>query len=140
VSGYRTTCYVVSPYTHRRKVVHTQYNHTSVLRTIELMLGLPPMNQLDATATPMSDCFSETPDFTPFRSVPNTTPLDQLNPEPKKIADRQLRADAIASAKLPLEEADRCPEHVLNQILWRAMKGSKVAYPRWAVHSEQDDD
>jgi YVTN family beta-propeller protein len=140
VSGYRTTCYVVSPYTHRRKVVHTQYNHTSVLRTIELMLGLPPMNQLDATATPMSDCFSETPDFTPFRSVPNTTPLDQLNPEPKKIADRQLRADAIASAKLPLEEADRCPEHVLNQILWRAMKGSKVAYPRWAVHSEQDND
>ena len=57
VSGYRTTAYVISPYTKRRQVVSTQYNQTSLLRTIELMLGLPPMNQMDATATPMFDCF-----------------------------------------------------------------------------------
>src|SRR5258706_5595842 len=69
VSGYRTTAYVASPYTRRGTVVSTQYNQTSLLRTIELMLGLPPMNQLDATATPMFDCFTNRPDFTPFTSV-----------------------------------------------------------------------
>ena len=64
VSGYRTTAYVASPYTRRGAVVNTQYNQTSLLRTMELMLGLPPMNQMDATATPMFDCFTNTPDFT----------------------------------------------------------------------------
>ena len=59
VSGYRTTAYVASPYTRRGAVVHTQYNQTSLLRTMELMLGLPPMNQMDATATPMFDCFTD---------------------------------------------------------------------------------
>ncbi len=58
VSGYRTTAYVVSAYTKRHAVVNTQYNQTSLLRTMELMLGLPPMNQMDATATPMFDCFT----------------------------------------------------------------------------------
>ena len=101
VSGYRTTCYVASPYTKRRATVGTQYNQTSVIRTIELILGLPPMNQLDATATPMFDCFTANPDFTPFRSVPNRTPLDELNPDPKKIASAVLRQDAIQSAALP---------------------------------------
>ena len=63
VSGYRTTAYVISAYTRRGAVVKTQYNTTSLLRTMELMLGLPPMNQFDATATPMFDCFTNTPDF-----------------------------------------------------------------------------
>ncbi|MCX6953817.1 MAG: bifunctional YncE family protein/alkaline phosphatase family protein [Verrucomicrobia bacterium] len=129
VSGYRTTAYVVSPYTKRKTVIHTQYNQTSVLRTIELMLGLPPMNQLDATATPMTDCFTDTPDFTPFVSVPNRVPLDEMNPNPKLVSDPQLRKDAYASAKLPLDQADQCPEDVLNRILWRSMKGVHVPYP-----------
>jgi len=54
VSGYRTTAYVVSPYTLRGTVVSAQYNQTSLLRTMELILGLPPMNVFDATATPCS--------------------------------------------------------------------------------------
>src|SRR5207302_6785122 len=87
VSGYRTTAYVASPYTRRGAVVSTQYNQTSLLRTIELILRLPPMNQLDATATPMSDCFMATADLMPFTAVPNNVPLDQMNPEPKKISD-----------------------------------------------------
>ena len=66
VSGYRTTAYVISPYTKRHAVVNTQYNNTSLLRTIELILGIPPMTQMDATATPMFDCFTDTPDFTPY--------------------------------------------------------------------------
>ena len=140
ISGYRTTCYVVSPYTKRRQTVSTQYNHCSLVRTIELIMGLPPMNQLDAAATPMSDCFTETPDFTPFTSVPNRVPLDRLNPEPKKIADRVLRLDALTSNRLPLDEVDRCPEDVLNRILWRAMKGSNAPYPEWAVKAVADQD
>jgi YVTN family beta-propeller protein len=140
VSGYRTTCYVVSPYTRRRETISTQYNHTSVMRTIELILGLPPMNQLDAVATPMTDCFTDVADLTPFTSVPNRVPLDQINPDPKKITDRILRRDAIASAKLPLDEMDQCPEDLFNRILWRAMKGTKVPYPEWAVKGDDDDE
>jgi YVTN family beta-propeller protein len=140
VSGYRTTCYVVSPYTKRQETVSTPYNQTSLLRTIELILGLPPMNQMDATATPMSDCFTEAADLTPFVSVTNNIPLDDTNPEPKKIADPLLRKDAIVSAKLQLDEPDRCPEDVFNRILWRAMKGSDTPYPEWAVKADNDGD
>ena len=140
VSGYRTTCYVVSPYTKRRQTISTHYNQTSLMRTMELILGLPPMNQLDAVATPMTDCFTEIADLTPFTSVPNRVPLDEVNPEPKKIADPLLRQDAIASAELPLDEMDKCPEDLLNQILWRAMKGTQVPYPMWAVKADEDDD
>ena len=91
-------------------MVSTQYNQTSLLRTMELMLGLPPMNQMDATATPMTDCFTDTPDFTPFTALTNNIPLDQMNPSPKKISDRLLRKHAYASARLPLDEVDKCPE------------------------------
>ena len=138
VSGYRTTAYVISPFTRRGAVVGTQYNQTSLLRTMELMLGLPPMNQMDATATPMFDCFTNTPDFTAYDAVTNNVPLDEMNPPPKKISDAQLRKDAIVSAKLPLDKADQCPEDVLNRILWRATMGAKP-YPEWAVKIVDDD-
>jgi YVTN family beta-propeller protein len=142
VSGYRTTAYVISPYTRRGEVVSTQYNQTSLLRTMELMLGLPPMNQLVASATPMSDCFKAEPDFTPFTSVTNNIPLDEMNPEPKKVADPLLRRNAYVSARLPLELPDRCPEDVFNRILWHAMKGSQAPYPEWAitVHEDEEDE
>jgi YVTN family beta-propeller protein len=139
-SAYRTTAYVASPYTKRGQVVSTPYNTTSLVRTIELMLGLPPMNQMDATATPMFDCFTDAPDLTPFDAVPNLVPLDQLNPEPKKIADPQLRKDAYVSAHLPLDQPDQCPEDQLNRILWRALKGTRQPYPQWAVQPTPDDD
>jgi len=140
VSGFRTTAYVVSPYTRRGVTVSTQYNHTSLVRTIELILGLPPMNQLDATATPMSDCFTDTANLTPFSAVPNNIPLDQMNPEPKKVVDVLLRKHAYASARLPLDQPDRCPEDLLNRILWHAMKGPQAPYPEWAVRTERDQD
>ena len=131
---------VVSPYTKRRQTISTQYNQTSLVRTMELILGLPPMNQMDATATPMFDCFTDAADLTPFTSVPNTFPLDQMNPEPKKVANRVLRRDALMSARLNLDEPDRCPEDVLNRILWHAMKGPDAAYPEWAVKPVEDND
>jgi YVTN family beta-propeller protein len=133
VSSYRTTAYVVSAYTRRHAVVHTAYNQTSVVRTMELMLGLPPMNQLDATATPMTDCFTATPDFTPFTVLTNQVPLDQMNPDLKAIRDPLQKKWAVASSKLPLEEADECPEDLFNRILWHAQKGTAAEYPAWAV-------
>ncbi len=139
VSGYRTTAYVVSPYTKRGAVVNTQYNQTSLLRTMELMLALPPMNQMDATATPMFDCFTNMPDFTAFDSVTNNVPLDEMNPPSKKIEDAQLRRDAIVSSKFNLEKEDQVPEDVFNRILWRAMKGTQTPYPEWAVKIVDDD-
>ncbi len=140
VSGYRTTAYCISPYTKRGAVVGTQYNHTSLLRTMELMLGLPPMNQLDATATPMSDCFTAAPDFTPFKALPNNVALDEMNPAPQAIHDPLLRKHALTSAKLPLDKVDACPEDLFNRILWHAMKGSQTPYPEWAVSRVEDDD
>jgi YVTN family beta-propeller protein len=139
VSGFRTTAYVISPYTRRNAVVSTQYNQTSILCSIELILGLPPMNQIDATATAMSDCFTDVPDFNPYVAMPANVPLDQMNPEPKKVSNATLRKDAIASAGLPLEQVDRCPEDVLNRILWRAMKGTREPYPQWAVMVDLED-
>jgi YVTN family beta-propeller protein len=140
VSGYRTTAYCVSPYTKRGAVVSTQYNTTSLLRTIEQILGLPPMNQFDATATPMFDCFTATPDFRPFESVPTNVPLDTMNPPKEKIADALLRRQAVLSGRLNFRRIDACPEDTLNRILWHAVKGSAAPYPAWAVSVVGDDD
>jgi len=140
VSGYRTTAYVVSPYTKRGQVIGTHYNTVSLLRTIEQILGLPPMNQFDAAADPMTDCFTETPDFTPFKAVSNRVPIDQMNPPKKKITDARLRRQAVLSARLDFKRVDACPEDVLNRILWHAMKGSSIPYPEWAVSAGARDD
>jgi len=142
VSGYRTTAYVVSPFTKRGRVVSTFYNTVSILRTIEQILGMRPMNQFDAAADPMFDCFTETPDFTPFVAVPNIIPLDQMNPSKAGITDALLREHAELSAGFNFDVVDACPEDVLNRILWHAVKGSASPYPEWAVTplSEDDDD
>ncbi|HEY3391492.1 MAG TPA: bifunctional YncE family protein/alkaline phosphatase family protein [Lacipirellulaceae bacterium] len=140
VSGYRTISFCISPYAKRGAVVSTQYNTTSILRTIEQILGLPPMNQFDASATPMFDCFTDKPDFTPYTALPANVPLDELNPEVEAINDAALRKDAIVSATLNFREIDKAPEDVLNRILWRSMRGSREPYPEWAICADSDDD
>jgi YVTN family beta-propeller protein len=138
VSGYRTTAYVMSAYTKRHTVVSTQYNQTSLVRTIELILGLPPMNQMDATATPMFDCFNDLPDFTPYNVLTNDVPLDEMNLDPEEVSDPQLRKDALVSEKLPLQKEDQCPEALFNHILWRAGKGH-TSYPVSTMKTSDDD-
>lgn len=138
VSGYRTTGYVISPYTKRHSVVSVNYNQPAILRTIELMLGLPPMNQFDATANPMTECFSDKPDFTPFTCVSNNIPLDQMNPDPKAIKSASVRHDAIVSSRLPLSKPDQCNEDVLNHIIWHAQRGFSAPYPDWAITVKDD--
>jgi YVTN family beta-propeller protein len=140
VSGYRTTAFCVSPYAKRGATISTQYNTTSLLRTMEQILGLPPMNQFDASATPMFDCFTDTRDLTPYESVPSNIELDEMNPDTNAIDDAQVRQDAVVSATLNFREIDRAPEDVLNRILWRAMRGSQAPYPEWAISANAVDD
>ena len=140
VSGYRTTCFVASRWTQRGQTISTHYNHSSVLRTIELILGLPPMNQMTAAATPMFDVFADEPNPAPFVSVPNQVPLDSANPEPKQISNALLRKLAEESEKLALDVPDAIEEGALNRILWHAMKGPEAPFPEWATTRVDDED
>ena len=140
VTGYRTTAYVAGPYVKRHAVVSTQYNTTSLLRTMEQILGLPPMNQFDASAVPMGDCFTDAADFTSFTPVPNNIPLDQMNPETKSAMTPQQYRDMLASNKMNFSVPDKAPEDTLNRILWRAARGESVPYPEWAITPTEDND
>lgn len=140
VSGYRTTAYVASPFVKRGAKVSTHYNTTSMLRTIEQILGLSPMNLFDASATPMFDCFTNDADMTPYEAVEISVPLDQMNPTPQAIQEPLLRNLAEISATLNFSEVDRCPEDTLNRILWHAQKGAHSPYPAWAITPGADDD
>ncbi len=80
VDGQRTVGFAISPYVRHGLVDHTYYTQIDMVRTIEQILGLPPMNQLDLAATPMYDAFADTPDLTPYNAVANIVPLDELNP------------------------------------------------------------
>jgi YVTN family beta-propeller protein len=140
VSGYRTTAYCISPYVNRRQVVSTQYNTTSIIRTIEQILGLPPMNQFDGSATPLFDCFTDTPNYASYAALPSNIALDELNPEPNAILDPLVRDDAIVSAGMNFRAVDKAPEGVLNRILWRSLKGTAIPYPEWATAIPSADD
>jgi len=120
--------------------VSTQYNTTSLVRTLEQILGLPPMNQLDASAVPMWDAFTDTPDYAPFVAVASNVALDEMNPPAQALLDPAARRDALASARMNFREVDKAPEDALNRILWRAMKGAREPYPEWAVTAGADDD
>jgi YVTN family beta-propeller protein len=128
VDGHRSVAQVISPYTRRKFVDHSNYNQTGMVKTIELILGLPPMNQLDLSATPMRRCFQATPDLTPYTAVPNRVPLDELNPELGKLKGKALEW-AKKSLELDLDEADEADEDTLNRILWHAVRGYETPYP-----------
>jgi hypothetical protein len=136
VDGHRTVALVVSPYTPRQTVDSTNYNQTSMMRTMELILGLPPMNQFDASASAMTGCFAGKPNLAPFASVKNNIPLDQLNPEPAAIRDPRQLHWAQVSMSLPLDDVDEADEDTLNRILWHATRGRDDTYPAWAVLPE----
>ncbi len=140
IDGHRTVAMVVSPYTRRQVVDSTNYNQTSMIRTMELILGLPPMNQFDASATAMTSCFTDQPDFTPYDSVPNIIPLDRMNPEVESINDPRQRHWALASLQMPLDDIDEANEDTLNRVLWHAVRGRDDTYPAWAVLGESPDE
>lgn len=128
VDGKRTVAFCISPYTRRGEVVSTFYNQNSILRTIELILGLSPMSQFDLTAEPMTDCFTDRPDFTPYKALPNNIPLNKMNPKLSELHGKQLYW-AKKSMEMPLDEADEADDEELNKIVWYAVKGYDVPYP-----------
>jgi len=129
VDGKRTVALCISPYTQKGSVVSTQYNQNSILRTIELILGLPPMSQFDLVAEPMTDCFTDQPDFSSYKAMPNQIPLDQMNPKLSSLRGKPLHW-ARKSMEMPLDEADEADDDELNRIVWFAVKGYDVPYPK----------
>jgi hypothetical protein len=122
VDAHRTVGLVISPYTRRGVVDHTMYTTSSMVRTIELMLHLPPMTQYDAAATPMFASFMTSPDLHPYNQLPAQVDLAALNPRRGKGAD--------ASAMIDLSDLDRADPDALNAILWDWYKpGSQMPAP-----------
>ena len=140
IDGHRTLAMVISPYTPRGVVDSTNYNQTSMIRTMELILGLPPMNQLDASATAMTSCFTETPNQAPYDAVKNNIPLDRLNPPVAAIRDPRQLHWAQVSLELPLDDVDEADEDTLNRIIWHSTRGRDDTYPAWAVLPEDENE
>jgi hypothetical protein len=134
VDGHRTVGMVISPYTKRGEVISTYYSQINMIRTMENILGIPPMNQLDLTAEAMFDCFTGNPDFTPYKALPNNIPLDQLNPALSSLSGDQLYW-AERSLEQDLDDVDRIDEDVFNRIIWHAVKGYSRPYPELSVNS-----
>jgi len=127
ISSYRTCGVVLSQYSVFGKAIHTNYNQTCMVRTIEQILGLPPMNVIDATASPMFDCFGDKKVKFEYTHVPNLIPLNTMN---KPLA--QLKGKASVYAKLSAEsvfkDVDGGEDDVMNRILWFDAKGN-TKYP-----------
>jgi DNA-binding beta-propeller fold protein YncE len=124
VDGHRSFCLVASPYARRGALVSKFYNQTSVIHTMLQMLGIPPLNQMDAASPLMSDCFQSTPDLGPYTLKPNQIQIDKLNVA-KTPAQKQLMAK---SQKLDFTKPDVAGDAGLNRILWQAARGS-ARYP-----------
>ena len=120
VDEQRSTLYVASPYA-AGGVQHAAYTQASVLRTIEILLGLAPMSAYDAGAPPLSAAFVATPNLAPFDALPA-----QTDTRAKNGAAAYRAAD---SARLDLAHADRVDEGELNDILWHAVKGARATPP-----------
>jgi len=135
VDGHRTIAYVISPYTRRGFIDSTNYNQTGMLRTMELILALTPMNQIDLTATPMVRCFQDEPDLSPYTARPHRIPLDEMNPELEALSG-PARYWAEKSLAEELDEIDEADEDTLNRIIWHAVKGYDVPYPVRAGEAE----
>ncbi len=127
VDGHRSLCLVLSPHTKRRQVISQFYNQTSVLHTMERILGVPPMNQMDALAPVLSACFTDKADLTPYKARPATVKLDELNPTKGKLKGKALYW-AEKSLALDFSKPDVADEDTLNRILWHAAKGDEE-YP-----------
>ena len=128
VDGHRTVGLVISPYTKRKQVISTNYSQINMFRTIENILGIPPMNQFDLAAEPMLDCFTNKADFTPYTALINNIPLDELNPELTSLTGDALYW-AQKSIEQNLDELDQIDEYTFNRIIWHSVKGYDIPYP-----------
>ena len=117
VDAHRTVGLVISPWVKRQALDSTMYPTASMVRTMELILALPPMTQFDELATPMYNSFTSQPDTSVVAALPETADLEARNPKGGP-------GDS-ASLKLDFSDFDRADPDELNRILWEALKPGK---------------
>ncbi|MFZ4507713.1 MAG: bifunctional YncE family protein/alkaline phosphatase family protein [Fimbriimonas sp.] len=125
VDGHRTVALVASPYTKRGALVSKFYNQTSMVHTMLRILGVSPLNQMDARSPLMSDCFTPIPNFAPYTALTPKVEIDERNGIPKTALAMKWEA---ASRKLDLSKPDLCDEDVLNRIVWHSVRPT-TTYP-----------
>jgi DNA-binding beta-propeller fold protein YncE len=121
VDAHRMPALVISPWTRRRAVDSTLYSTTSMLRTIELILGLQPMSQYDAAAVPMWVSFQDKPELAPYLARPAQVDLEALNPRHGPLAR--------ASRHMDFSKSDQVDDIELNEVVWRSVRGGKDPMP-----------
>lgn len=126
VDAHRSTAYLAGGFVKKGFVDHTAYTTTGLLRTIELILGLPPMTQYDAPAIPLWRCFNNTPDHPAFTARPNNIDLNLKNLAENKW---QKKSEQFNFAK-----EDRIDDKEFNEVIWKSVKGLDSPCPA-AVHS-----
>jgi hypothetical protein len=121
VDAHRSPAYVAGGFVKHGFVDHTMYSTSSMLRTIELILGIGPMSQYDAAAQPMWRCFTSTPNLTPFHSLAARVNLMDKN---TAMNEWQRRSE-----KFNLAKEDAVPDLEFNTVLWYGLKGEKIPFP-----------
>jgi YVTN family beta-propeller protein len=121
IDAHRSPVYVVGPYVKRNTVNHTMYSTSGVLRTIELILGMPPMSQYDAAAMPLYECFTSRADITAYAVIPAKVDINERN-----VADNE---SSRRSAKFDLAKEDAVPDREMNEVIWKAVKGESAVMP-----------
>jgi YVTN family beta-propeller protein len=135
VDGHRTVALAISPFAKRGSVDHTFYNQPSMVKTVELMLGLPPLSLFDLVATDMRASFiapGDAPDYSPFDALEPRQSLYETNQRVGTIRGAhaaERRRAAQASARMPFDGPDEAPTEALNRIIWHATLGWNVSYP-----------
>jgi YVTN family beta-propeller protein len=131
VEMHRTVAQVISPYTQTGRVDSTFYSTVSMLRTLELIMGIPPLTQFDAAATPMSASFSTTPGFQTYDAITPMTSLTATNSAAAPMA-------ALA-ATWDYSVPDRIPTRLANLALWKSLKGRQPIPASMRKASKRDD-
>jgi YVTN family beta-propeller protein len=129
VDGHRNPTLVISPYARRGAVVHNYYSQLNIMRTIEQILGIPPMNSEDLAAEPMYDMFTDRPDFTPYTYLPNEIPLTAINPQPSQITSAVQAAWAKWSAQQNFTSEDMVNMAQENRDIWYFSNNFTTPYP-----------
>ncbi len=127
VDAHRSPAYIAGPFVKRNFVDHTLYTTSGIVKTMELILGLPPMTQYDAAATPLWRCFTPTPDYTVFNFLPETIDLGEINLAVTKFSEK--------SESFNFSKEDAVPDDEFNEVLWKGIKGinSPVPSPKRAA-------
>lgn len=135
VDAHRSPALIISAYNRSGVLIHDFHNTVSLIRTMEVLLRIPPMNLLDATASPI-DIFQDKPDFTPYRAEIPQVDLDNLMPSPNASVEMQKLMEL--TAQQDLKHPDMANPKILNEIIWKSVRGNNSEMPTIARHPAFD--